>query len=543
MENRVCRSCVMNKKEASGRKRFFARTLALTLLLCLLAGCAVLSAAPDGESTPLRTDAPATEASGTEKTTDPQITAGPALPSIPWSAAFRTKSVPEGSVAADSIAFLRKNSDGTMTVENVSIAEVLAAKYGRLPRSHYYEQYMPRVLIDELLPALDYAIAHGFSRLCIPTAGFNYGTVEQNDRFLTRTYWINECKIGALSVRELEQEDGTILRFMLINIGGMESRDTMDLYLEGMAAAEAIVDAMPEGLDEAEKMLYLYRWIADRVRYNNIEDPDAYYTGKWCMLYDALVKHSTVCAGYSEALYVLCNLAGIDCIPVEGFVNEALGADSHAWNAARIDGKYYQFDATWDEGLPPADYAYYGMSSEYCMENHTKYLISFSEEYTPPCPEDLFPAILPVPAIDDPAYKIFWYYKLCNARDALPMSLFGFFGYKEDEVNAQAPQDGWVTTSVPLKEYCENMLGYIMTEEQIGIFLDGKLKSDANGMTMYRVPEQGPVLPRLAGVEKNEDGSWTASLLDMTPDGSFTPREERITMQESEGSWFVDGAA
>ncbi len=544
-------------------KRFFALALVLILLEGLLAGCVVPPAATDDGSASLMTDERQETTFGTEATTDPQVTAEATaepqitaeatidpqitaeadLPSIPWSVAFRTKNVPEGSVAADSIAFLRTSSDGTLTVENVSIAEVLAAKYDRLPRSHYYEQYMPQALVDELLPALDYATAHGFSRLCIPTASFNYGTVAEADRFLTRTYWINENKIGALSVRDLEQADGTTLHFMLITIGGMESRGTIELYLAGMAAAEAIVDAMPENLDEAGKMLYLYRWVADRVRYNNIEDPDAYYTGKWCMLYDALVNHSTVCAGYSEALYVLCNLAGIDCIPVDGFVNGTLGADSHAWNAACINGKYYQFDATWDEGFSPADYVYYGMSAEYCMANHTKYLTSFSEEYTPPCTEDLFPEIFPVPAREDPTYKIFWYYKLRNVRDALPMSLFSFFGYTENEVNARAPQDGWVATSVPLKGYCDYMLRYVMTEKQIGTFLDGKLKSDANGMILYRVPEEVPVLSRLVDVKANEDGSWTAFLMDLAPDGSFTPREERITMVESEGDWFVDDVA
>ena len=533
-------------------KRLVIRMLVLLLLFCLLAGCAASPAGPDaGSSSPQKdalqtnapqTDAPQTAESDTAAPTEPQTTAAPELPSIPWSTAFRTKNVPEGTLAADSIAFLRKNSDGSMDVENVPIAEVRTAELGRLPRSHYFEQFMPQVLIDELLPALDYATAHGFSRLCIPTTGFNYGTVAQADALLTRTYWINECKIGALSVRELEQEDGTILRFMLINIGGMESRDTMDLYLEGMAAAEAIVDAMPEGLDEAGKMLYLYRWVADRVRYNNIEDPDAYYTGKWCMLYDALVNHSTVCAGYSEALYVLCNLAGIDCIPAEGFVNERLGADSHAWNAARINGTYYQFDATWDEGLSPADYAYYGMSDAYCMENHTEYLTSFCEEHLPPCPEDLLPKAMPVPDVEDPAYKIFWYYKFCNARDAKPMSLFAFFAIKEDDVNARAPEDGWVTTSFPMQAFCEDMLGYVMTEEQTAVFLDGKLQNDEDGNVMYRVPEEeDPVLARLVGAVKNEDGSWTASLLDKAPDGSYTPREETIIMKEIDGAWYVDG--
>ena len=67
------------------------RLSALMLVLILLAGCTVLSAAPDNGSTPLLTDAPQTAAPGADGTTDPQITADQELPSISWSAAFRTR--------------------------------------------------------------------------------------------------------------------------------------------------------------------------------------------------------------------------------------------------------------------------------------------------------------------------------------------------------------------------------------------------------------------------------------------------------------------
>ena len=58
---------------------------------------------------------------------------------------------------------------------------------------------------------------------------------------------------------------------------------------------------------------------------------------------------------------------------------------------------------------------------------------------------------------------------------------------------------------------------------------------------MYRVPEGDPVLLRLVGVEQNPDGSWTASLLAMAPDGSLTPApDKRITVTAAGGYWFVD---
>ena len=527
-------------------QRFLSLLLCCALLTGLLAGCGTEPARPGPETAePPRTESvPAGSAetaapSGTEAppaTEAPETAAAPPLPSITWAKAFRTNSAPEGSFAADSAAFLRKASDGTMTVVNVPLEELRTAEQGCLARTRYFEQYLPQVLVDELLPVLDYALANGFSRMCVPTTGFNYGTIEQSKRYINQLYRINGSSIGALAVREVEQPDGQILSFMLITLGGMEAKGVMDQYLEGVAAAKAVVDAMPEGLDERGKMLYLYKYLTDNVRY----DYDDYYIEtNWCLLYDALVRHKTVCAGYTEALYYLCNLAGIDCITIVGYVNDSYQPGSHIWNVARIDGQYYQFDSTWDEGLSPADYAYFGVSTDYMMEYHTKYVVAFAEEYCPPCPDSLMPdACLPA-ARDDPSYPIFWYYRFCNARDYSPVRLFAYFGYEEDEVKTGEPENGWIKTDFSYSVFSD-LLAYVMTGEEAGRFRAGKLHND-NGKLAFRVPEENPALVRLCGAEEAEDGTWTAHVLVMEPDGSMTPRDDRITLEERGGAWYVSG--
>ena len=80
---------------------------------------------------------------------------------------------------------------------------------------------------------------------------------------------------------------------------------------------------------------------------------------------------------------------------MEGFVNQSLGSFDHIWNVARIDGQYYQFDSTWDAGLNPLEYAFFGVSSDYMLEYHTKNLTVFSTEMLPLCPESLLPDALP----------------------------------------------------------------------------------------------------------------------------------------------------
>lgn len=60
--------------------------------------------------------------------------------------------------------------------------------------------------------------------------------------------------------------------------------------------------------------------------------------------YSALCNQSSICSGYALALYYLLNKAGIDTRYIGGYGRDA----RHAWNIARLNGKYYYLDATWD---------------------------------------------------------------------------------------------------------------------------------------------------------------------------------------------------
>ena len=525
-------------------RRIFTQILAFILLVSLLAGCGrIPEEQADAVSPQPQVPEPAAATEAAASTAAPTPEARPAdeaeQPTITWATAFRDESVPEGVLTEDSVAFLHRSSDGTVRVFNVTKEELYAQQPEHLPRTRFFEQYMPQELVDELLPVLDYAVANGCSRLCIPATSVSYSMIKKTSRYLSYTYDINnESRIDALPIKSFPREDGT-LSYLLITIHGLETGNNSERYPEGLAAAQAIVDAMPDGLDEKGKMLYLYQYLTDNVRYDNDNYYGYYGESDWCLLYDALVLHNTVCTGYSEALYVLCNLAGIECFIVSGEVGELLSVGLHAWNVARIDGTYYEFDATWDEGIPPADYRYFGMSAAYSNENHTRLMRSFDKEICPPCPEDLFPAAISPESEEDPALMIMWYYRLCNARDYHPEKIFDYFGYPKDEIQAEEPKDGWISTQISTEEF-KYLLGTMMTYERMLEFTEGYMKDDGNGRLMVRAPEETPLGLRLIDARKNMDGSYTASLLEMTPDGSFTPREQRITLLSYRGYWFVD---
>ena len=56
---------------------------------------------------------------------------------------------------------------------------------------------------------------------------------------------------------------------------------------------------------------------------------------------DSILRGYGVCDSYSKIYYMLCKQAGLAV--------RRLGNDGHAWNAVRIDGKWYYVDCTWDD--------------------------------------------------------------------------------------------------------------------------------------------------------------------------------------------------
>lgn len=92
--------------------------------------------------------------------------------------------------------------------------------------------------------------------------------------------------------------------------------------------------------------------------------------------YGCLVDGNAVCEGYSKAVMMLCDYAGIKCLPVvgEGF-NEDGSFQAHLWNMIMLDGTWYNADVTWDDPvLDSADnylrYDYFTLTDEETERDH-----------------------------------------------------------------------------------------------------------------------------------------------------------------------------
>ncbi len=136
------------------------------------------------------------------------------------------------------------------------------------------------------------------------------------------------------------------------------------------AAAQLLSELDLTGKSNYEKLCAVYDWLCDNITYDydNLDD-DAYmlkYTA-----YAALVDRTSVCQGYANLLYRLLLTLGIDCRVITG--ERTSTGEGHAWNIVRLDGLYYNLDATWDTSYAQIDYPYeYFLRADATFDDHTR---------------------------------------------------------------------------------------------------------------------------------------------------------------------------
>lgn len=158
-----------------------------------------------------------------------------------------------------------------------------------------------------------------------------------------------------------------------------EKNNTPALSKEEIIATEIV--AKVEGKSDYEKVKYFHDYICENTVYDSKNVDKGIITEEASSAYGSLVKGLAVCSGYSKALQLLCDSAGIECYYVVGETHPGF----HAWNVVKIDGIYYQIDVTWDDEDNFYNYEYFLVSDAF-MENTR----SWERSQAPACNSDKY---------------------------------------------------------------------------------------------------------------------------------------------------------
>lgn len=107
-------------------------------------------------------------------------------------------------------------------------------------------------------------------------------------------------------------------------------------------------------------------------------------------MYSVFCTDTTVCAGYSQAMQLLCNAVGIDCVSVT--------SEDHQWNIIRLNDNWYYLDVTWNDNIADSKnmksaYQYFNRSRQNFMSDRKDLTASHTPEamwtgYLPELPYD-----------------------------------------------------------------------------------------------------------------------------------------------------------
>ena len=113
---------------------------------------------------------------------------------------------------------------------------------------------------------------------------------------------------------------------------------------------EELADTLTANLStDHEKFRVLFKWVCNNITYS--------FAGKGYGAKKALKTRKAVCAGYSDLLHELCYHANLWCKTITGYAKaapEELDVEfvdaNHAWNAIKLNDRWYLVDATWAAG-------------------------------------------------------------------------------------------------------------------------------------------------------------------------------------------------
>lgn len=108
----------------------------------------------------------------------------------------------------------------------------------------------------------------------------------------------------------------------------------------------------PTKTEQEKAEVFLY-WISQNISYSG---SDYLKRDEKGLVIDLLKVKRGVCADYSTLYKSMCNLVGIECHIVAGYIKwpgeirTEYGSPDHAWNVVKLNGAYTYVDPTWASG-------------------------------------------------------------------------------------------------------------------------------------------------------------------------------------------------
>jgi len=141
------------------------------------------------------------------------------------------------------------------------------------------------------------------------------------------------------------------------------------------AVCDEVIASLSDPDDEWQTELEIHDYIIGNCSYDIAENNHVYSSA-----YGALVNGEAACEGYSKAMQLLLDRAGIENYVICGDATNQDGETGpHMWNIVKINGDFYHLDCTWDDpkGDGSENHLYFNVNDETISKTHSGFLSDF----------------------------------------------------------------------------------------------------------------------------------------------------------------------
>ena len=164
---------------------------------------------------------------------------------------------------------------------------------------------------------------------------------------------------GTYNFRFFVMDKGAGVYYLRLNVYIQVSDPNYPSVSDIVSQAVAQSEEQTDGTEYA-KAVWLHDWLIDQMKYDS--------SLKWSSAESALTRGLGTCQSYESAYSSLLTKAGIENAETRDT------ADGHTWNAVKLDGDWYQVDATWDD----SDNNWYGFDQRHLYFGLTDELMAIA---------------------------------------------------------------------------------------------------------------------------------------------------------------------